>query len=59
MSSFKFFLDATDCQMQNSDVRRGCEYNSYGSVYSLSPVQFRSEVQKQLARGLRETSAII
>ena len=38
MSSFKFFLDATDCQLQNSDVRRGCEYNSYGSVYSLSPV---------------------
>ena len=28
MYSFKFFFDATDCQMQNSDVRRGCEYNS-------------------------------
>lgn len=28
MSSFKIFLDAIDCQMQNTDVGRGCEYNS-------------------------------
>lgn len=31
----------------------------HANLYSLSPVQFRSEVQKQLVRGLIETSAII
>lgn len=27
MSSFKLFLGAVDCQMQNADVRMGCEYD--------------------------------